>query len=106
MGLACLKGTGWWSGDPGCLWIPGLTGLGGVVQQTEILGMWIPCLAGLRGTGLWSGYCAHLCRPGGHSPAEWRSCMCVPQAWQDLGALLSTVKIMQACAGLGGVAQQ
>jgi hypothetical protein len=33
MGLACLKGTGWQSEDPVCLWIPGLTGLGGMVKQ-------------------------------------------------------------------------
>jgi hypothetical protein len=33
VGLACLKGTGQWSGDPACLWIPGLTDLGSTVHQ-------------------------------------------------------------------------
>jgi hypothetical protein len=33
VGLTCLKGVGWWSGDPACQWIPGLTSLGGSVQQ-------------------------------------------------------------------------
>jgi hypothetical protein len=61
MGLECLKGTGQWSGDPACLWIPGLNGLGGAVQQNGD-----PQLGRLRGTGLWSRYCAGLCRPGGH----------------------------------------
>jgi hypothetical protein len=33
MGLACLKGAGQWSGDPECLWIPGLTGLGAMIKE-------------------------------------------------------------------------
>jgi hypothetical protein len=33
MGLACLKSTGWQSGDPVFLCIPSLAGLGGVVEQ-------------------------------------------------------------------------
>jgi hypothetical protein len=84
MGLVCLKGTGWQSGDPTCLWIPDLTGLGGQLSGMESTRVWLPGWAGLRCTGLQSGYCAGLCRPWGHGPAE----------------------IMQACVGLEGPAQQ
>jgi hypothetical protein len=35
MDLAYLKGSGHQSGDPECQWIPGLTGLGGVVEQNR-----------------------------------------------------------------------
>jgi hypothetical protein len=77
MGLECLKGTGQWSGDPACLWIPGLTGLQGWTSRTEIMHVWVPGLAGLKGAGLQTGYCAGLCRPGGHGPVERRSCVCV-----------------------------
>jgi hypothetical protein len=40
---------------------------------TEIVRVWVPSLAGLRGTGLWSEYCAGLCRPVGHGLAIWSS---------------------------------
>jgi hypothetical protein len=53
--------------------------------------VWIACLAGLRGMGQQSGDCAGLCRPGGHSLAEWRSCVCV---------------CIISLAGLGGMAWQ
>jgi hypothetical protein len=54
----------------------------------EIMHVWIPGLAGLRGAGLQSGYCVGLCRPGwgGYGSAERRLCVCGSQAWQALGA--------------------
>jgi hypothetical protein len=78
VGLTCLKGVGQWSGDPVCLWIAGLADFRGTIpteilqacagmrgrQHSKDLHLWIPGLAGLRGAGLWSGYCASLCRPG------------------------------------------
>jgi hypothetical protein len=77
MGLACLKGAGRWSGDPACLWIPGLTGLGDAMEQFEILCVWVP---------------------------SSRSCVCGSLAWQALGAQPCRVTIVQCCAGFGGVA--
>jgi hypothetical protein len=46
-----------------------------------------------------------LDRPEGHGPAEWRSCMCVSQAWQALGTQACRMDIVQACAGLEGAVQ-
>jgi hypothetical protein len=69
-------------------------------------GVWIPGLAGLRGSGLQSGYCAGLYRPGEHDPAERRSCVCGSPAWKALEAWPSRVGIVQACAGLRGMALQ
>jgi hypothetical protein len=34
------------------------------------MGVWVPGLAGLRGTGLWNEYCAGLCRPWGCGPVD------------------------------------
>jgi hypothetical protein len=68
MGLACLKGTGQWSGDPAFLWIPGLTGLGGMAQWKGNLHVCISSAAGL-------------------------------------GYVCGRAEIVQACAGLRGVAQ-
>jgi hypothetical protein len=61
MGLACLKGACWWSGDPVCLWIAGLAGFRGKVLAkimqacadlsvwpVEIMCVWIAGLAGLK----------------------------------------------------------
>jgi hypothetical protein len=80
--------------------------LGGVwPSRTEILRVWVPGLAGLRGAGLQNGYFASLCRTGGHGPVEQRSCVCVPQAWQALGMWPGRAEIVQACAGLGGMDQ-
>jgi hypothetical protein len=90
VGLVCLKGTGQWSGDSACLWIPGLTSLGGVVQQNR------DCAY----VGPWLG------RPWGHSPAEQRSCRAV----QALGVCSNGMEIVCVCisgpAGLGGMAWQ
>jgi hypothetical protein len=59
-----------------CLWIPSLTGLGGVVQQKGdqcvCVGGAVPGLASLRGIGLQSEYCAGLCWSWGHGPVEQR----------------------------------
>jgi hypothetical protein len=44
MGLACLKGMGWQSGDPAFLWIAGLAGFRDMVP-VEIL----QACAGVRG---------------------------------------------------------
>jgi hypothetical protein len=68
--------------------------------RAEIMCVWIPCLAGLSGAGLWSGYHAGLCRPGGRSLAERRSCMCGLLAWQALGTWPGRVEIMEAYTGL------
>jgi hypothetical protein len=54
VGLVCLKGTGCWNADPVCLGIPGLKGLGCVVQQNGDHA----CVYLRRG------------RPWGHGPAE------------------------------------
>jgi hypothetical protein len=43
---------------------------------------------------------AGLCRPGGLSPPEWRSCVCGLAALQALGAWPGRAEIVQACAGL------
>jgi hypothetical protein len=87
-----------------------------------MVGVWVLCLAGLRGTGLWSGYCIGLCRPWGHGPveiiaadlgawpAEQRSCRAVQalRAWlakqrcAGLGAQPSEMELLQGCAGLEG----
>jgi hypothetical protein len=107
-GLMCLKGAGWQSGDPVCLWIAGLAGFRGRFSETvlgcaslkawpsgdceclwltacQALGLWpgragiLQAYAGLRGVSRWSGYCAGLCRPGGM--AGWsRDSACV-DAW-------------------------
>jgi hypothetical protein len=94
MGLACLKGAGQWSGDPVCLWIPSLTGLGGVAQQNRdhVCGSLAWQALGDR-LAEWI-----LCRPGGHGPVEWRLYLCVSQA-QALGAWPGRAEIVQACAG-------
>jgi hypothetical protein len=64
VGLVCLKGADWQSGDPVCYGIPGLTGLGGTVEQNgdHVCVVWVPSLTGLRGTALQSENCAVLCR--------------------------------------------
>jgi hypothetical protein len=48
--------------------------VGALSSRMEIMGVWVPGMAGVRGTGLLSEYCAGLCRPLGHGPAGWRSC--------------------------------
>jgi hypothetical protein len=88
--LACLKCTGQQSGDPACLWIPSLTGLGMCgpgEQRLCVCWGWggVPSLAGLRGTGLQSEYYAGLCRPWGHGPVEQRSCVFVSPCMAVLG---------------------
>jgi hypothetical protein len=65
---------------------------GGTPGRAEIVNVWITGLAGLRGAGLWSGYCACLCRLEGLGPAGWRSE--IVRVW------------ISSMAGLGGVAQQ
>jgi hypothetical protein len=52
---------------------------GAQLSRMEIVHLWVPGLASLRDTGLWSEYCVGLCRPWGCGPAE----------------------IVQGCAGLG-----
>jgi hypothetical protein len=47
VGLAYLKGSGWQSGDPACLWIPGLTGSGGHDQAEQRLCVWVLALQAL-----------------------------------------------------------
>jgi hypothetical protein len=92
-----LKGSGQQSGDPECLWIPGLTGLRGMAQQNRDCayvgpGLGKPWGAGFwsgYGAGFWSGYYAGLCRTGGHSPGTEIVPVCIP-----------------CVAGLGGMAQQ
>jgi hypothetical protein len=100
MGLACLKGTGQRSGDPACLWIPGLTGLGSSPEEQrscmcgslawQALGAQacrvniVQGCAGFRGVAQRNG--DHAClylwwgRPWGCGPAKQR---------------------LQGCAGLG-----
>jgi hypothetical protein len=72
----------------------------GVAQssRTDSMCVWVPSLSGLRGTGLHSGYCAGLYRPGGHNPVERRSWVCVSQALQALRPWPGKAEIMQACA--------
>jgi hypothetical protein len=91
-------------GNPVCLWIPGLTGLGGTVQQNGDHGCGGSCLGRPWGTGLWSEYFAGLCRPWGHGPVELRLCGFVSPAQQALGACTGKAEILQGCAGLGGMA--
>jgi hypothetical protein len=43
---------------------------------------------------------------GGRGPAEQRSWVCGSLAWQALEAQACRVDIVQACASLGGMAQQ
>jgi hypothetical protein len=64
-----------------------------------------PSLAGLRGAGLGSGYCAGLCKPGECGPVEQRSYVYGLQVLQALRACPGRAEIMQACADLGGMAQ-
>jgi hypothetical protein len=104
VGLAFLKGAGQQSGNPVCLWIPGLTGLVGVsVQQNGdrvCVGGGSPVWQGLgaQGCGVnivqgcaclgdmaqWNG--DHTClylwcsRPWGSGLADQRSCRAV-QSW-------------------------
>jgi hypothetical protein len=53
----------------------------------EIVSVWAPGLAGLRGTGLQSEYCAGLCRPWWRGPAERRSCGVLSPVWQALAGV-------------------
>jgi hypothetical protein len=48
MGLVCLKGMSWQSGDPACLWIAGLAGFRGTFP-VEI----VQDCAGVRGAAQW-----------------------------------------------------
>jgi hypothetical protein len=96
VGLACLKGTGQLSRDPACLWIPGLTDLGGTIEQNGdcVCGSWawqalgaqpcrvniVQCCAGFRGVA---------------SKAE------IVQGWR---AQPSKSELLQCCAGLGSLA--
>jgi hypothetical protein len=67
-------------------------GRGLAVGGAEIVLLWISSLAGLRGAGLQSGYCAGLFRTGGRQPSRMEiDHVCV---W------------IASLAGLGGVAQQ
>jgi hypothetical protein len=91
--------------------------------------VWVPGLAGLRGTGLRSEYCAGLCRPWGLGQQSsdiaglggtgellqcyaclgvvalrTEMCVFVSHAGQALGAWPGRAEILQGCAGLRGVA--
>jgi hypothetical protein len=61
-------------------------------SRMEIIRVWVPGLAGLRGTGLQSEYCAGLCRLWEHDWAEQRSFRAV----QALGALPAKQRFCRA----------
>jgi hypothetical protein len=106
--LACLKGTGQQSGGPVWLWIPGLTGLGGTIEQNgdrvcvngDRVCVLVPSLTGLRGTALQSEYCAVLCRLWG---CGWQS-RDRAEIVQGLGVQPSETELLQGCAIIGGMA--
>jgi hypothetical protein len=111
MGLACLKGTSWQSRDPVCLWIPGLTGLGGhslAEQRLWVCGSpaWqaleaqacrvniVQGCVGLLGLAQQNGNCACLylqcSRPWGH---DWQSRDV--QGWEHIPAKWSSCRAVQ-----------
>jgi hypothetical protein len=74
-GLVCLKSAGRGVEILHVCWSPAWHTWGGAWPSgTEIMGVWVSGLAGLRGPGLQSGYCAGLCQPWGYGPADQRSC--------------------------------
>jgi hypothetical protein len=90
--------------------------VGAQCSITEIMLVWVLSLAGLRGSGFWSEYCAGLCRTWGPGPVEQRSCMFVSSTqqafgvWtgraeimQHWGAWPSEMELLQGCAGLEGM---
>jgi hypothetical protein len=81
--LACLNGTVWLSGDPVCLWIPGLTGFGGVCSPAEGR-LWV-CRSLACRVNIVQGYV------GLGGMAQWTEIVCV---------------CISSAAGLGGVYQQ
>jgi hypothetical protein len=68
--------------------------------------VWFPSFAGLRGTGLRSEYCAGLCRPWGHGPAEMeimRVCISSGRLWGRVLAEQRSYRSVQAWES-GGMA--
>jgi hypothetical protein len=90
VGFACLKGAGQPSGDPACLWILGLTGLGGHGIAERKLCMCAP--------PAWQALGAQAYRVN------------TVQGCVGLGGVVSRMEIVHVCissaAGLGGMYQQ
>jgi hypothetical protein len=109
--MACLKGAGWWSGNPACLWIPGLTGLGGTVEQNrDCVCGGVPGLEALRGTALQSEYCAVVCRLWGHDQQSRDHVQLGSAAQQDIAPAVlcrpwEPGRQSRDHAGLGSAAQ-
>jgi hypothetical protein len=93
MGLACLKGADWWSGDPTCLWIPGLTCLSGPVEQNRDCMCVSPALLALG---------AQPCRVNIVQGCTGFGGMAgTAEFMQGWGAWPSEMELLQGCAGLG-----
>jgi hypothetical protein len=88
--LACLKDTGQQSGDPACLWIPGLTGLEGHGAAEQRSCVWGSLAWQALGAQAWG--------------------VNIVSTVQALGACPSRMEIVWVCtsstAGLGGIYQQ
>jgi hypothetical protein len=90
----CLKGIGQWSGDPVCLWIPGLTGLegrhGGAERRSCVCGSpaWQPLGAQPCRVNI-----VHCCADFGGMGGKTE----IMQGWE---VWPSERELLQGCAGL------